>query len=133
MTRTRPAALVLSLLLVAPGLAACGGQPAVCGDVQALQTSVQKIKDTNLSQDGLSVVTTELGKIRTEVSQLAKDASAQYSSQVSDVKSSAAALQQSVSGAVASPSASTLGQVKTDLQGLGAAVKRLNDALGSTC
>lgn len=130
---TRVASAVFCLVAVGPGLTACGGQPAVCDDVDALQASVKKLEDVKVGENALSELQTDLAAIQSDIKQLSKDASDQYSSQVADVKSQATALKSSLQTASASPTAATLTRVRDDAKALGASVKDLGNAVADTC
>ena len=134
MTRTRRAAVTaLSLVVLGAGLAACGGQPAVCDDMDSLNASVQKLKDANISDNGLSAVKTDLSNVESDLKQLKADASAQYSSQIDDVRTQAASLQSSIRAAAAAPSVDALAQVVDGVKAVGAAIGDLGDAVSSSC
>jgi hypothetical protein len=134
MTRTRRlAAATAVLLLGGSGLSACGGKPAVCDDVAALQQSMSKIKDAKVGQNALDTLTNESANIKAQLQKLGKDASAQYSSQVDKVKSTSKALSTSVRTASTNPTSATFTAVSDDAKALGAAVNDLADAVSGTC
>lgn len=134
MTRTRRLGATTAVLLLAgSGLTACGGQPAVCDDVDALQQSMNKIKDAKVGENALDTLTTESANIKSQVQKLGKDASAQYSSQVDKVKSTSQALGASVQAASSNPTSATFTAVSDDAKALGTAVSNLADAVSGTC
>jgi hypothetical protein len=130
--RTVTGALI-SFALVGLGVGACGGQPAVCDDVQSLQTSWQDIKRAKPGEGGLSTITTELDTMQTTVKQLGADASSQYSSQVKAVRASTATLGSSVESATSNPTSASIAQVANDVRAVGQAIEDLGTALSNTC
>ena len=134
MTRARRTAVLLSTLTLLGGVStACGGQPAVCDDADALRAAVQQLKDAKIGENGLSVVKTQLAEIKTQLGNLKTDASQQYASQVQTVEAASNKLKQAVATAVSSPSAASLGAVATDVQALGSSAKALADSVSGTC
>ncbi len=129
----RTAAALSSLVVLGSGLGGCGGQPAVCEDVDALQESVDTLKNTDAGEDGLSKVKTELKEMQTELQQLADDASSQYSTQIDKLNADFSGLKSSVTAAVDAPSAETLSAVKVDVQSVGSAIDDLGTAVADTC
>ena len=140
-------ATLFCLLLIGPGLAACGDEsktstpspatssatPAVCGDLDALQASVDKLTQVKIGENGLSTLSTELTSIQSEVQQLSKDAPAQYSTETNAVRSAVSSLKSSIQAASAAPSATSFGAVAADVKAVGSAVQVLSDAVSGTC
>ena len=90
-------------------LTACGGdQPAICDDVDTLQSSVDNLKDVQISENGLNALSADLSQIQRDVQQLTADAKAEFGDEASKVKSTVTSLETSVASAKANPSASTL-------------------------
>lgn len=118
-------------------LTSCGGgsdQPAVCDDVDSLRASVTSLQafdiyDTNVLSD-LSVV---LDEIRSEVDQLAEDASSEYSTEIDAVRSSTDDLEASASAAAAGPTAAAMSTLADDAKAFVASFKDLRAAVGDTC
>lgn len=134
MTRTRCAASLLALLAVGSGLTACSAeQPAVCDDVDALSASMSHLRDAQIGENALSVVSTELSQMTTEVKQLADDASAQYAKEIDAVRTQLNALESGVKSATQQPNAAALSQVSDGIKGVGTAVDNLVDSVQSTC
>lgn len=143
----RIAVNVLCLLVVASGVSACGDDedssssstpsssptPAVCQDLDALGTSIDRIKEAKIGEDALPVLSEELRTIETELKQLRADADAEYWSEVDAVKSAASSLESSIAAAAASPTAATLAAVGDDVRAVGSTFNNLTDALTTTC
>jgi hypothetical protein len=136
MRRSQLARTLSAVALTGALLTSCGGeeQSAVCGDVDALRTSVTSLQafniyDTNVLSD-LSVV---LDQIRSEVDQLAADASTEYSAEIDAVRSSTDDLEASAEAAVAGPTKAALSTLADDVKAFSTSFKDLRDAVGDTC
>jgi hypothetical protein len=134
---TRAARLVPTLLAVviaASGLTACGGdKPPVCDDVDALQSSVDNLKDVQVSENGLNALSSDLTQIKGDLQQLTTDAKAEFGDDVSKVDSAVKGLQSSVTAAKSAPSASSLSAVGTAVKGVQSSLSALQDAVSGTC
>ena len=127
------ATLALTAALVA-GCADEGETAAVCDDVDALRASVSSLEELNLREgDTLSDLTGVLDQIRSDVRQLADDASSEYADEVDAVQADANALGASVDAAVLAPSVTALSTVADDVRSLGATFEDLGAAVGGTC
>ncbi len=129
-------ATLVSLVLTASLLTSCGGeeQSAVCDDVASLRTSLTSLQafdiyDTNVLSD-LSVA---LDQIRTEVRQLADDASSEYAEEIKVVQASTDDLQASSEAAVDAPTAANLSTLAEAVEGFRVAFQELWAAVGDTC
>lgn len=129
-------AAFVSLLLTGSLLSACGGeeQSAVCDDVDALRTSLSSlqaidIEDTNV----LSDVVVVLDQIRTEVQQLADDATSEYADEIDVVQESTDDLEVSANAAVDAPTAQNLSTLAEDVAAFRTGFEELQAALGDTC
>jgi hypothetical protein len=122
-----------TLVLLTSGLAACGGQPAVCDDVDALQESVETLTNAPAGEDGLDTVKTELEELQTELQQLADDAATQYATQIDRLNAGVSGLQSSLDTAVDAPSAATLSSLRDDVRAVASAVSDLSTAVADTC
>ena len=133
MTMRRAAAPALCLLALAAGLVACGGQPAVCDDVDALRTSVDHLKNIQIGDNALATLSTDLQDVQSQLKQLRQDASGQYSSQIDAVQKEVDALRSSVKTATTNPSSTSFTEVTSDVKSLGSALGGLDDAVSGTC
>jgi hypothetical protein len=106
---------------------------ALCDDVDALRDSTAELQDTEIERGALSVLTDELRAIQADVTRVAEDAAAEYSSEVETLRTRATALGSSIEAAAADPSAATVTQVRDDVSALGSAVTALGDAVADTC
>lgn len=133
MRMRRTTASVLCLVGLAAGVAACGGQPAVCDDVDALRTSVDHLKNVQIGDNALATLSTDLKDVQSQLKQFKQDASGQYSSQIDAVQKEVDALRSSVEQATTNPSATSFTEVTSDVRALGSALGSLDDAVSSTC
>ena len=119
-TRPLSGATVL-LALAGPLVAARGGedQPAVCDDVDALRTSLNSLQAFDIYDPNVLSVVLDL--IRTEVQQLAEDASS-YAEEIEVVQASAQT-------AVHAPTAANSSTLSDAVE----AFKDLRTAVGDTC
>ena len=137
---------VAVLFIAALTLAGCGGgdgpesgkpvagdTPAVCSSVDALEKSVDEVKNVNLDRDALPTLKTSLSKVQSALSQVKSDAKDEYATEVSAVDQAASSVSSSLQSAGASPSAKSLANVATAVQSLGASVTTLQDSVKSTC
>lgn len=136
MRRSQLARVLSTVALTGALLTSCGGseQSAVCDDVDALRTSLTSLQafniyDTNVLSD-LRVV---LDQIRTEVDQLAADASEEYSTEIDAVKTSTDDLEASAEAAVADPTQAALKTLADDVRTFSTSFKDLRAAVGDAC
>src|SRR4051794_26835361 len=87
----RAAALPLGAALSVAVLTGCGGssQSPLCSSVDDLRTSLSGLSDVQLSINGINELKTRLRGAQGELEQVKKDASAQYSSQVTTIETQA--------------------------------------------
>ena len=130
----RPSSALLALILAAGGLAACSSdQPAVCDDVDAVQSSVDNLKDAQVSENGLNAVKADLTQIQQDLKKLQTDAKAEFGGEASKVKTAVTSLEGSVNAAKSDPTASTLSAVGTAIKGVESSLTSLQNAVSDTC
>jgi hypothetical protein len=125
---------LLAVVLAAGGLAACGGdQPAVCDDFDALQSSIDNLKDIQVSENGMTALSPALTQIKKDLQQLVADAEAEFGDEAGEVKTAVASLQSSVTAAKSDPTATALSAVGTAVGGVQSSLVALRDAVSGTC
>jgi ElaB/YqjD/DUF883 family membrane-anchored ribosome-binding protein len=128
---------IAAMLVTTTFLGACGGsgadKPAVCDSLEAVQVSLDNISKTNVGENGLSQLRTELKALKENLDQLLDDARAQFQPQADAVRAAVDELSSSVEAATADPNKTTLEAVRTAMRSLGDAVKDLATAVSDTC
>lgn len=116
-------------------LVGCGSssKPAVCSDVDALQKSVQSLRDVQLDSGALTKIRDDLSTISTQFDTFKKDAKSEFSSDVANVRRAIDELSTNVATAKQSPTASNLAATGTAVKGVADATKKLADSVASTC
>jgi hypothetical protein len=130
----RSLSTLLAVVLAASGLAACGSdKPAVCDDVDTLQSSVDNLKDIQVSENGVNELSTQLTQIKQDLKQLGTDAKAEFGDDVSKVETAMTSLQSSVAAAKSERTASSLSAVGTAIEGVTSSMSAMQDAVSGTC
>jgi uncharacterized alpha-E superfamily protein len=135
MPMRRHSILSVPALMVVLALSGCADEekPAVCDSLDAVRTSASNVREANVSENGLSHVSSSLGQLRQSLQQLGTEARTQFDMQITAVRTAADQLSSSVTAAKADPNAATLGVVRDALAGLGNAVTSLGTAMADTC
>jgi len=122
------------------GLISCGGcgsdEPAalpVCASLAAVQNTVDHIWNTSVSENGLGQMRTYLSQLRTEVRQLATDASAQFGPEAEQLRAATDDLSADIATARAEPNARNLAAVRVAANAVRVDVEQLRNALARTC
>jgi hypothetical protein len=138
--RTRRGTSVVGSLLLGAVLVGCGGggagsdTPAVCGSVDSLKSSVDKVKDTDITSSGaVSDLQTGLAGIRSDLTDVKTDAKSEFASQIDTAEKSYGTLKTSVEAAKADVSAATLAAAGSALSAFGTDVTELAQDIESTC
>ena len=128
-------ALTMVALLLGALLAACGGDdPAVCGSVDNLKSSVDDVKDIDVSSSGaVSDLQSGLAGVESDLADVKADAKSEFSSQLQAVQQSLTALKTSTNAAKADPTAATLSTARAALSAFGTGVETLVSDIQSTC
>ena len=146
MTRSRavPAALLFTGLVVVAG---CGSsddtdqasastspsQAPVCASVDALQNSVDALRDADVSQQGVDALRTDLGQGQVDLQAVAADAKSEYATDVDRREVDVTAVQTAADAARATPSAATLVDVGTAVRVLAEDVRAFSGKVSETC
>ncbi|MEV4641449.1 hypothetical protein AB0J80_29305 [Actinoplanes sp. NPDC049548] len=130
----RPIPVILVVTAALLGTGGCGSdQPPVCDSLDAVQTTMDHVRDANVSENGLTQLETGLQQLRTDLQQLAADAKAQFAPEIDMVKNAANQFRVSVDDARAAPDAKTLAAVQATRTTLRSSVQNLGDAMSGTC
>ncbi|HEY6797099.1 MAG TPA: hypothetical protein VI248_20695 [Kineosporiaceae bacterium] len=129
----RQTASALVVLAMSATAACSQNKPAVCTQVDAVQSSTKQLQRTSLSENGIGSLSTALADVRNQLKRLQEEASTQFQPQIAAVRTATDQVQQRVSEAKAAPSAQAFGQVGVALGGLQTAVQDLTQAFKNTC
>jgi uncharacterized phage infection (PIP) family protein YhgE len=108
-------------------------QSPVCDSLEAVETSLAHIRTATVGENGLSQLQADLTTMKTNLSQLAADARAQFAPQVAAVRSTVNQLSTSAAAAKSDPDAGNLGAVGDAVSALRSSVHELRDAMSATC
>jgi len=125
-------------IAIAAALAVLAGgcstdQAPVCDSLAAVQTSIDHVRDANVSENGLSQLKTDLSQLKSELLSLRTDGQQQFPGQIEAVRAAADQLSASIATARATPDVATLASVRTSMSGLQNSVGQLADAMSGTC
>ena len=145
----RPVACAVVALLLGASLVGCGGgggnaggggggggsdTPAVCASVDTLKTSVDKLKDVDVtSSSGVSDLKSGLAGIQTDLGDVKTDAKSEFSPQIDAAEKSYEALKTSVTAAADDRSAATLAAAGSALAAFRTDLNKLVSDVESTC
>jgi hypothetical protein len=122
------------VVLATLGAGACGtNEPAVCDSVEAVQNSAGQIRNTNVSENGLSQLKSDLAQLKLELEKLAGGARTDFAAEIQAVRSATTRLSASVTTARTAPDAVNLAAVRPSLEALRASVQSLRAAASGTC
>jgi ABC-type oligopeptide transport system substrate-binding subunit len=133
--RPKLALAAATFVMLCASLAACSeDKPAVCDSVDSLKSSVDDLKDIDVTESGaLSELQNGLADIDGELAQVKSDAESKFSSQIDAISTAYDALKTAVQAAVADPSAASLAAAGSAWTGFSTDVKALIDDVQSTC
>ena len=114
--------------------AGCGvDQPPVCDSLSAVRTSVDHLRNTNVSENGLSQLQTDLSQLRADLIQLRTDAQAEFPAEIERARTAVNQFAATVAAARATPDAATLAAVRTAMSSAQDSTRQLADAISGTC
>ncbi|GAA3388310.1 hypothetical protein [Cryptosporangium minutisporangium] len=128
--------LTAAAVLVALGVGGCADdptEPPVCESLAAAQVTVDHIRETNDSENGLSQLRPYLAQLRTDLQQLYADAKTQYAPQAEALRTSVDELSTRVDTAKADPNTENIAAVRSAVGGVRESARQLRDALAGTC
>jgi hypothetical protein len=126
-----PMAMVAAVALIA--LAGCGSsKPAYCSDRTTLENSVKNLP-SSVSSSGISGLTSQLTKIKSDATTLVSSAKSDFPTQTSAVKTSVDTLQTAVKALPSSPSASQIAAIGLDAGNVVSSVSSFVDTSKSKC
>jgi hypothetical protein len=131
----------LTILFLFLGLlAGCGDSdasaadtPPVCDSAAAVRNTVEHVRQTNVSENGLTQLGPLLAQLRDEIGQLVADAQAQFGAQADALRLATENLGEALRGAKADPGAASFTVVRAAASTQRGAAQQLSDALTGTC
>jgi hypothetical protein len=127
----------ITVAAAAAGMLTAGGcgtdQPAACAHLDAVQASIDHVRNANVSENGMSQLRTDLSQLQANLIQLRTDVQATHPAEVAAVRGAANQLAATIAAARVTPNETTLGTVRTAMSGLQDSVRQLADAMSGTC
>jgi hypothetical protein len=119
-------------------LAGCSGEPAtaeaaVCESYAAVQNTVEHIRQTNVSENGLSALKPYLTQLIEQLQQFVTDARSQFGPQADVLRAAVDQLSASVETARADPNLTNLSVVRGDVADVRAGAQTLRATVQETC
>jgi septal ring factor EnvC (AmiA/AmiB activator) len=126
---------VVLALVVSCSLSACSEDtPAVCTSVDDLRTSVDSLRDVQLTSSGaLGELESGVSNVKADLAELRADAADEFSSQIDTVQAGIAELERSLRAAQDAVSADTLRAAASAVSTVGNDVQSLIDDVRATC
>lgn len=127
--------LPAAALLVGATLAGCGDdQPAVCTSIDELQNSIKGLADLELTgTTNVAGLEDQIDLVKQDYQQLKDDAKAEYDDQIGAIDADLQTLATNAKAVEDSPSATTIGALKTSRDAVVAGIDALAGDVKSTC
>jgi hypothetical protein len=126
--------ITIAAAVAAVTVSACGAEkPSVCDSLAAVETSLDHVRNANVSENGLSQLTADLNYLRADLIQLRTDAQAQFPTEIDAVRTAVNQVSASIAAARATPDAGTIGAVRPAVSAVQDSVRHLADAMSGTC
>lgn len=126
--------LVAAVALCVTTLVGCSSnEPEVCTNLDALDTSIDKLDDISVDEGGLSSLESQVATIREDLDAVKASAQDEFSTEIGQVQSAADTLRDSLTAAKSDPSVSALAVVGDGIRGVDDAISQLDDAADATC
>jgi len=125
---------IAAVAAVTLGLGGCGSDPPpVCDSLVAVQTTMHQIRNANVSENGLGPLKAHLQQLKVDVRALLTEAAGQFAPEVEGVRAAADQVSTSVAKAQETPDAAHISEVRTTLGALRSSLNGLGDAMSGTC
>jgi hypothetical protein len=127
--------LTVASLVLGMSAVACGDdEPAVCSSVDDLRSSIEDLREIDVTSSGaLETLESGLETVEGNISTVRSDAQEEFEPQVEAVETSLAELRSTVGDARSDPSATTLSEAVSALDGFRTDVDTLIEDIQSTC
>jgi hypothetical protein len=112
-----------------------GDEPAapVCASYDAVQNTVNHIRDANVSENGLTAIRPYVSQLLTNLNQLVTDAKAQFGAQADQLKATVDKLSADVDSARQDPDVASFATVRASVRAVGFSARSLHDVIAGTC
>jgi lipoprotein-anchoring transpeptidase ErfK/SrfK len=132
--KRNPGILAATVVLGITGCAAeKPSRPPVCESFAAVQNTVEHIRQTNVSANGLGALQPYLTQLRDQLHQVYADAKVQFAPQAEALRAATDELTVSLQTAKAAPDVTTLAGVRSSVTDVRVAARNLHDSIASTC
>jgi len=129
--------ITVTVALSALAAGGCGGDqpsvPPVCQSLAATENTVEHIRNTDVSENGIAQLRTYLTQLRTNATQLYTDAKAQFAPQAQQLRTAMDQLSASVDTAKVTPDVVSLSAVRTSVAAVRTSTQNLHAAMAETC
>lgn len=127
--------LTIATLVIGMSVVACGDDaPAVCGSVDDLRTSIDDVREIDLTASGaVDELQSGLGTVEGNLADVKSDAQEEFSPEIDAVDTSLDGLKTAVDAAKTDPTAETLAAAAAALADFGTNAEALVDDVQSTC
>ncbi len=131
----RSLALAAATLVLTTSFAACSNdQPAVCTSVDSLKSSVDDLKNVDVTSSGaVGDLQTALSSVESNLADVKSDAKSQFSTQIDAVDTAVASLKTSIDSETSDPSAANVAAVAAAAPPVTTALQTLISDVQSTC
>ena len=134
MLSPRRAVPLMAMLVALTGPTGCSSdQPDLCVSVDALESSVDNLKNVQLGENGLAEVETYLTQIGEDIEDVTDAAKEQYSSEVDAVTDAVDDIDEVLRIAKDQPSAATLRPLAEAVTALASGLTALQQAVADSC
>jgi hypothetical protein len=134
MLSPRRAVPLMAILLALTGLAGCSSdEPDLCTSVDALESSVDNLKNVQLGENGLAEVETYLTQIRDDITDVTTAAKQEFEPEVDAVTDAVDDIDEVLRIAKDKPSAATLRPLAEGVTALASGLTALQQAVSDSC
>jgi hypothetical protein len=109
------------------------GSADVCADAAALQRSIAQLQDLDLVAEGTDAAKRDLQQVQQDLTRLVDSAQTQSAAVVARIESDIAAIQASLAGGAATPSAAAITDIRTQVSALDQDARTLIEEVTNGC
>jgi hypothetical protein len=132
--RRRTPHTLAAVVVAAALLTGCAStDEPVCQSLDAVEHSVDQLRDANLGENGLSAMRGYLAQLRSDLADLSTEARGEFQTEIDAFRSAVNDLSSTVAIARADPSTTALDDVRTALAAARTSVEDLGNAMDDAC